>query len=403
MGLFMEQTFDKKREVNSFLQAYIVCIPLLNYFIGEIIGDGAMIVNIMVCASIFLFNNFSGSLFSINKKLFMFIIIVSGWYIVSVFLGVSSLSCVEFLYYFIFASLVSTQNFDYKKVVLYVVLFSFLVIPFGKSIFFDDITNYYSNSSVSLALSYALLPLIIAGITHFYYYRDDAKWYTKVCYLVDIFLIIQLFIKGNRGLVLSLFIAIALIAVKGKNNAKESKTIVRIILLIILMVIVLLNLNFILLTLSSSLNRFGLSANFLEKMSRLQASNSIFNGRESIYGYVFSNVWDSPIWGHGISSIESFSNGEIFYPHNFILQLLFDGGLVLFVLFIVVLLKQLRKMMVNVGNANESVYLLFLFLCTVPKMLFSTDMWTNAAFFMMISYTIISNRNTLKMNMENTL
>ena len=81
---------------------------------------------------------------------------------------------------------------------------------------------------------------------------------------------------------------------------------------------------------------------FVRKTLKIQTD--ISNGRNAITEYVVENIFKSPIWGHGVSTITYNSNGMIPYPHNFILQLFYDGGILLAVpvLFFVIKIERCK-------------------------------------------------------------
>ena len=80
-----------------------------------------------------------------------------------------------------------------------------------------------------------------------------------------------------------------------------------------------------------------INSNFINKMLKLRAEQNVSNNREDLYTLSFNLIPNHPIFGHGISSF-AFYTGEV-YPHNLFVQLLFDGGIVLFLLVAIPLLS----------------------------------------------------------------
>jgi len=101
---------------------------------------------------------------------------------------------------------------------------------------------------------------------------------------------------------------------------------------------------------------------------------------------VLSAFWELPIFGHGISSIFYNSGGQIIYPHNMLLQIVYDGGLLMGLVFIYILIGFIRNCVKS--QDDQSKLLLFLGTITIPKMLFSSDMWTNLSFFILCGLCI---------------
>lgn len=78
------------------------------------------------------------------------------------------------------------------------------------------------------------------------------------------------------------------------------------------------------------------------------------------------------LFGHGISTFAA--NTGMAYPHNFLLQLLYDGG---FLLFCPVAIPLVWYAVGTLRRCNRSTWMLFLllFCSAVIRALFSADLW----------------------------
>ena len=133
--------------------------------------------------------------------------------------------------------------------------------------------------------------------------------------------------------------------------------------------------------LNNILLSFDIKLDFIQKTFRLK--KDISNGRDEITQYVVENIFKSPLWGHGISVIRYNTNGVIDYPHNFILQLFYDGGILLAVPVLYFVIKMLWHAIWGENN-DKTILLVFFCLTCLPKMFFSTNMWENPSFWLLL-------------------
>ena len=365
---------------NSLVQAYLILIPLFNIILGVLKWEHAMITNIVICCLIILFAR--KSYYRGYKASFIFyVLLIIVYYCFPV---KSRLETTEFIFYFVLATFIGTGSYNCEKTLRYVTYASLLVIPFWSDLFLVK-SILYKNADVSMSVAYALFPMVVAGALHFTYFKNKSNILLKLCYILDIAILFQMLLKANRGLVVAVFVMIALVYIKGKSKDTiiSNARIFRAIIAFVLVLFIVMNIDTVLTFFSDLLNKLGYTANFLEKTKRL--SSDITNGREDIYRYTIDSILKSPVWGYGIDTIYYNSNRTIEYSHNFILQLLYDGGIILFTVIMIPLCKLIKDMF-NKIDWERSIYSLFLFLICVPKMLFTSNLWSNAAFFMMLAY-----------------
>lgn len=384
---------SKKLNKMGLIYAYIVSISFLNIIIGKIFDIEAMVFNIVVLLIVSAFNIKELIRIRFKGRILLYIVFVCSFYIVPSVANIPRISKEEFYFYFLIASIYGLYKCETEKFLRYIMYISLLLIPFGQY-FFGEVSGIESETGINMARSFAMIPMVVAGIMHLTFYRRKRKWFDKVCYLVDIYYLLVLIIQGTRSIAITTLVL--LLSLYVKNFGKEQRnriSIFRFSVAIVIIVVLINNFYQILNGLDSLFSSAGIEANFIEKTLRLDEAGDISNGRNTISEYVSQKIWDSPIWGHGASSLSYNTNGRFDYPHNFILQLFYDGGILLAIPILYILYRAIKQAFFC-EDKDEGVFLLYMVLICVPKMLFSTDMWENAPFWLLIAYTL--NHHTLE-------
>lgn len=149
-------------------------------------------------------------------------------------------------------------------------------------------------------------------------------------------------------------------------------------------------------SLSNYLSKYGIEFYAISKsIEKLHGNSGITSGRYSIQKHVFENLdFLNVLFGKGISSFEA-TYGT--YPHNIVLNLFVDYGLigVVFFIFVIVLTIKILKR----GNQDEKMIIILLFSSAVVPLFFSFTYWRYPAFFLYIGI-VLSKRKTDKNTIE---
>lgn len=378
---------QKEYRLMSLIYAYIISISFMNMLVGIVFKTGGMVINIGIIGVIAVLNIKQIVNISVRSKVILFMVLIIAYYLVTDMLSYSSLPNSHFYFYFLAASFFGVFKCDVEKVLRYIMYISLLTIPFHNDIF-GKITEFGSGASIEMGSAFAMFPIFLAGIIHCFFFRRRGKIFDKICYAADAFFMLEIILKGNRGIALAAIITFFVLYIKnwGKGNQNRRITF-RLVIVMAAAILIYMNFYQILEWLSDFLNSMDMRAEFIEKTLGLKKRNDISNGRKEINEFTINAINQSPFWGHGISTIFYNSNYRINYPHNFILQLFYDGGLLLAVPVFKILYTTMRETFKG-ENRNRSTFLLYMLLICVPKMLFSTDMWGNAPFWLMIAYTL---------------
>lgn len=155
----------------------------------------------------------------------------------------------------------------------------------------------------------------------------------------------------------------------------------------------LLNMEKILLYLSDYLSNRGVELYFIDKsVEKLHGDSGITSGRIEIQKQVFENL--NPInifFGKGISSFEAMYGT---YPHNLVLNLFVDYGMIGVVSFSVIVVQTLK--LLKMGNKDEKMMIILLFSSAIVPLFFSFTYWRFPAFFLYIGIILAQRkRNSL--------
>lgn len=281
----------------------------------------------------------------------------------------------------------SINCYDEKKLLTYIIWFSFPAIFLLDRIF---TTSGFMYETISMGISYAFLPSVIASVVYlFVYWKKNVSDFTMLigCLANGVFLS-KLVQYGSRGPTLSVVLCVLFLVIYKVHNGRGIKAKSwKLVAISFLLAIVIMNIWPILSLILDYIHGLGLRLNFVDKLFRLQSSAmDISNGRGEIWTTVIQEFLKSPLVGYGMST--SFHNIGIIYPHNLVLQLLYDGGLVLA---LPILYFTIRGFMEWYRNCETSSYALgvMLFFSSIPRAMLSTDVWEHGAVWFTLMYFIL--------------
>ena len=149
------------------------------------------------------------------------------------------------------------------------------------------------------------------------------------------------------------------------------------------------------------MEKFGINSTALEKIVRLSAEGNLSNGRNNLQIIALNGFWDNFLFGNGLDRFDA--NTGLAYPHNFVTQILYDGGLLLFC---VLLIPIFIKTFLNYKRCSYNQYVVhtFLLFSSVPYASFSQDVWENAVFWLFVgslfSSTFVTSNNSYEINKQ---
>lgn len=358
-------------------------IKIINLFVvavkPSLAGSFMTMMYIVVAVSLFYVGFFAQKNYikhwSRGQMLVLFVAIL--WYVFSfLFLGPPSVG-IPFFGVFVVASFLipSVVQIDVRTLLLAMLVMPFWGILYIDRVFFDDIIVY---GYISMGLSYALLVPVMANLIYLLFFYDKNQTWLKKAFLIffsacNIYYLIMMMTYGSRGPFLCIFSMILFYFV---IKYKEGWGIViykqRMFILCVGLVLVSLFFESILVYFSELLKGYDISLNIIDKFLRKGEEGDMTNGREPLVNMAWNGFLNAPLIGHGTAQFERNTGG--IYPHNFLLQILYDGGITLFLLILIPLGRAFMEKIKKITK-DEFVILFMFFFFSVPGALFSGDLW----------------------------
>lgn len=338
------------------------------------------------------------------QSFFLFFIIFANYIITLIFhYDETTLTAVQFIFYAVVPIYVISQKVDSETVLRYALYLSLITIPVI-NIFFE--IQYEKYSQAYMGNIYAILPPILIAMIHFKLYRNNANFLVKVAYLYNLFVMIRIFFVANRGAIVCFFFCLMVLLINSYDNEtrlklKPSKTIF-IILAFIVCIIIVMNALPLLESLQTFLqNSFNFVPSFISKMIKFLTEGDVSDGRTNINDFVINAINSKPVFGHGIKTFANYASKYAArdwpYPHQYIYQYLFEGGIVFSIIPIYFSLSLAVKVLSTRIVKKEEFALCCTLVCMcIPKLLLSTDVWDSTTIWMLITYSVLYTFKTNK-------
>ena len=238
----------------------------------------------------------------------------------------------------------------------------------------DDAAKYFM--SVSQAVGLILLVLF------FNVFEEKSTIFRVISLLLFIFYFVFMFSYGARSFLLAFFIFIAFYILK-KKGALSIPTVFFLILGLLLLATYF---NDFVLWLNTLLSEYNLESRTITRLVRYQQLDGDASaGRYTIWLQGFHGFLSSPIIGNGIASFETKYG---YYVHNLIIQLLYEGGVILATPIIYVLFKFSKLLFSRSIRFDDWVFIFLIFCSGVIYLFFSTVVWRSLYFWFFIGWVI---------------
>lgn len=395
-----------KKKINSIAVAFFLSVDALCYVL-PVLGIGTyyrlMYTIEMVALALILIGNIAKNSIGLKLSIKKYGLSIVYFGFIGVVYSISSFIVPKFsytldLFIFCFAIgvIIISVDFNAEIVLTIMTIMSCLIIPSYAGVF---AYQWESLNQASMGTAYAILTWVIAGFCHFIYFRKNYNRFFYIFYIPSIVGFVGILQFANRGTVLALitFAVLAYFNTQGVFNDDINKEMkrkrVKLIIIAILGFYVILNFNQLFLLVYDFLDSvLSEMPSFFVKMNRMITINDISNGRTDLYAAAIKGIFESPFIGHGI---ESFSyNTGFAYEHNFILQLLYEGGIFFCIVPLMTIIWLLYKLLFSqVRNRNILAVLIFLTVQVIPRFLVSGTIWTDRFFWLLIFYVFANRRN----------
>lgn len=311
---------------------------------------------------------------------FLLLLVFLLYAVSSIFGRIGEVSVISFLGFCILPIICSLLEKDVKVILESILIISLLVLPVSNQLFEYQ---YVTLQQVDMSRAYAVFITISTAAIHFCWYRKGSNILIKIAYIANIYLLYKLLSVGNRGIIASvafLIFVLMLRYIRQSNIAAAKRRTMTILFIIfgIFVVLLILNIDRIIIYLYNYFHSLGGTIpSFVIKMYKLIVYKSdISNGRDEVYDFFLRKVFEQPIIGYGMKMSSVVSNGQYPYPHNYILQMLFEGGIIFAVYPVIISLRIIFVTLLKKSDALQYELLLVFLLCNcIPKLLLSGDMW----------------------------
>ena len=369
---------NQKISANEFLLAILICANSINWILKI---DNGLAIYVIISFFALLMLNMKKLISSLNITSVIFIFYIYTFFGASIIYSDNTEQTYIYLQLFtilgVIPILVSSLNFNTEKTLKYIFFIGLLFLPF---IFTFDSVTYESIREVDggggiMGLSYGLLVYCTAILIIIFLFKKQPTIKKILLYIQLSGILFFLLSYGSRGTLVALSMLIVVLFVLRKNNNKYVRN------LVFTSILLLMFIWFFVLVIYPLLETYKINFRFIEKFLRLSDEGDISNGRNILYRFTVDSIIDQPIVGHFIGNFKhAISN----YPHNFILQFLYEGGVLLGVPIIYLVVKSIIIMFSKKYDFNFRILIVFLFFSSVIGLMFSSYPWISQVFWLLI-------------------
>ena len=389
----MDKT-NKIEGINSWLVAIFLCSTCMAVIIPS---EGIVVLtNIVLFGLIILLNAPNYIRYSSYKHSIALAGVLIILFIINMLFNTEQMLTVFFLHFICFGLPVlffPIGNVNYCKVLRNIAILAILLVPFFLRHDYGFSMNMGGDfdDGELMTTSYRVLPLICALVLAFI---DEKRKLLKllfavICTVYCIFLVVI----GSRGAILAICVLFAFLFVSKANSSR--KKVVRTAVVVAAVVFGWFSFNSIIEWLYLKSESSGIQ---LLPLSRLYFTitegKDLTSGRGDIAAVAFQDFLNSPIWGNGIASFRE--NNALGYPHNLFLQLLQEGGLLLFLPFALIFIQGLKNIILGDRQSTYYRILLFTFCGGVMQLMFSSYYWTSSLFWFFVFLVLHKKSITIK-------
>ena len=396
---------EKIRLINSILIAFLTEVQTLNLIITRVFpSTHGNALYVMFIISVLL----SLMMFVVDKRrrhlnswpFFLALIILFAFFISPKYNNVETDLTLTYLISFTIVPLLIPQllRIDAKSLVV-----ALMTIPSFAIFYLSQVFAISYDFNIGMDLSYAFMAPVVASFVYMFKYSKDDKGWQKLLMLtvfaINMVFFINLVLFGSRGPTLCVVLCVVfLIISRMDHNQIGVKSRSKSVLVIgIAAVIFIFSFNSIMTSAYHFISSRGIDSGTMEQMIRLLEEDNLVDGRDVISAITWEKIKESPILGYGLGCSPAIINKS--YPHNFLLQLLLDGGFVLAIIVLYPLLVCLVRFFKRTIY-DDYIIITVLFFSSVVGALFSLDMWMNLrlwlCFGFILSYQMSYNSRRIK-------
>lgn len=371
----MERISERESKLASVLMALMICSKLMNVAIPRLYSGNIQsgMITMGLIWGLFFIYVFIYRKNKANLAAACFMAYVLLFFTISnlIYSDHIRLLTLHFIEYGLAGFLIAGTEFNVEKTTRYAAYLT-LILAYPIVLLLQSNYSVYSES-LGMGISYALLSPALTIVAHLLYYRKKNDYLMYLAYAFSIYLLYQILVRGIRGSILCILV-LFFFAVLNNERFKVTFSIRRGVVLATVF-IGLLNADFLFTAMASALSSMDIHIRFIEKTIALgNVVGDVSNGRTDIYLIAIRDFFDSPILGKGIGYFPEVHG--INYPHNLILQVLGEGGLLLGIPIIIVIFRIVYDLMFRrIEDRDFRVGIILLTSCTIPAAFVSDEIW----------------------------
>ena len=400
MKLSINETKINSMIVAIMLSSAMIAITLSLGF-GLTSNANLMILIVVFALVVYEIIRFGGLYIKIRPEMIGLLVLVTALYGLSVCFSkyLVDYSPIQLFFYVFLPIIAVNLKFNVKLVCKYALYLSLFTIFAGDK-FFEY--QYSFINQANMGNIYPIVTMLTCALFHFRYYRNDSDTSQVVwlCYAYNAYMFVRTCMVGNRGALLSLLFTLFVLVIYDFNREGQMKRLGKRQIAIwsiacVLLIVVVLNMKLVFDVLAYMFDwLFGFVPSVILKMQRYIGYEDISNGRGPIYSIIFTAIRNSPIFGYGMRSFQQFTQGAYPYPHNFILQFLYEGGVLFAFVPVCIAIRALVRVMTGtIKNKDRHVMSAILVCVCYPKLLLSSDVWLGTGFWMLIMWDWILDKS----------
>src|SRR5690606_28222827 len=377
----LHKVVSRRETINSIGLAILLCANPLSWLLPI---DNIIVAISLISLLIVIVNNPITTF--INKKLFVIVGVIL-LFVFSYMLGRVeperfSLYFLSFLVFGVTGILYSNTQFDYKIFYKSILIISILSLPGIYRISSTDYSRLMDDDALMFLMGVsqgALRLLLGVFIVMFLLKKGVLKIGTLLVILVYLFFF---FSFGTRSSIMGLFL-FCIFYYLIKKNKLTNRAFIIILLCGFIFSFFMID---IMLTTQYFLDQIGINVKAIDKMVRMATmGEELSNGRVRLWEQAFKDITASPLFGNGVSAYEK-TNG--IYPHNFLIQVFHEGGVLYFIPILIVIVKFFTLLLSNTKSKETKIFLIYLFFSGMIELLFSNVYWRNVYFWFFIGYVL---------------
>lgn len=361
-----------KSDINTIVISLYLAIPMLTTMISAFIHLNNCAI-LLIGLLLITFIIYNAKKIIITKEFILINILVTINFLLSFILVEDYTYTIQYLLSYLVYGMCGMffiqYKVEYKNVfksiniifILFTIVLIYKYIPLAKS---------SNNLDFTMGLSYALMIGLSGTLMNLKY---DKSRFIKIidisCVIINIYNLI--FINNNRGSIIALLFFMGLwLLGKIKNRRK------RIIVAALGLLIIVISVNGIL----NYLQSVHTNINWINRIQRQLKNNNILTGRNELYSDALQYIRANPLIGIGIGKFENNHSG--LYTHNIFLQLACENGTIWAIVVGTYIISCIYRNIINTNNSEENMFLIFLLVQFIPRLLISSVHWSNAYIWM---------------------